>query len=80
MIVPKGFYCNGWHAGIKKDRNKKDFGFIFSENRANAAAVFTKNKFVGNPIIVGREHIKMESFNVLLLIPVIRMLQQAKKD
>jgi len=58
MIVPKGFYCNGWHAGIKKDKNKKDFGFIFSENRANAAAVFTRNKFVGNPIIVGREHIK----------------------
>jgi glutamate N-acetyltransferase/amino-acid N-acetyltransferase len=50
MIVPKGFYCNGWHAGIKKDKNKKDFGFIFSENRANAAAVFTRNKFVGNPI------------------------------
>lgn len=58
MKIPKGFYCNGWHAGIKKDQIKKDFGFIFSEKRSNAAALFTKNKFVGNPIIVGKENVK----------------------
>ncbi|GIX41624.1 MAG: arginine biosynthesis bifunctional protein ArgJ [Leptospiraceae bacterium] len=58
MKLPKGYFCNGWHSGIKKDINKKDFGFIFSEIQANAFCVFTRNKFVGNPIIVGREHIK----------------------
>ncbi len=57
MKVPEGFFLNGWHAGIKKNY-KKDFGFIFCESIANAAAVFTQNKFVGNPVIVGREHIK----------------------
>lgn len=57
MKVPKGFYLNGWHAGIKKN-SSRDFGFIFSDTISNAAAVFTQNKFVGNPVIVGREHIK----------------------
>ncbi|MCS7204077.1 MAG: bifunctional ornithine acetyltransferase/N-acetylglutamate synthase [Leptospiraceae bacterium] len=58
MELPKGFYANGWYAGIKKNTNSKDFGFIFSETLASASGVFTQNKFVGNPIIVGREHIK----------------------
>lgn len=55
--VPKNFFLNGWHSGIKPNQ-KKDFGFIFSEIECSAGAVFTKNQFVGNPIIVGREHIK----------------------
>lgn len=58
MNLPEGFFCDGWFAGIKSGPEKKDFGFLFSENVANASAVFTKNKFVGNPVIVGREHIK----------------------
>ncbi len=57
MKVPEGFYLNGWHAGIKKNSNR-DFGFIFSDTITNARAVFTQNKFVGNPVIVGREHIR----------------------
>lgn len=55
--VPKNFFLNGWHCGIKNNQ-KKDFGFIFSEIECSAGGVFTKNQFVGNPIIVGREHIK----------------------
>ncbi|MFN3605248.1 MAG: bifunctional ornithine acetyltransferase/N-acetylglutamate synthase [Leptonema sp. (in: bacteria)] len=57
ILMPKDFYINGWHAGIKPDQ-KKDFGFIFSEKLCSVGAVFTKNLFVGNPIIVGREHMK----------------------
>ncbi len=56
--VPRGYFCNGWFAGIKNNPEKKDFGFIYSETLANASAIFTKNKFIGNPIIVGKKHIK----------------------
>ncbi len=56
-MIPDGYFLNGWHSGIKKN-GSKDFGFIFSDKPANAYAVFTKNKFIGNPILVGKEHIK----------------------
>ncbi len=53
---PKGFLAAGWNAGIKDDT--LDFGVVLSERPASAAAIFTRNNFPGNPVIVGREHIK----------------------
>ncbi|MBI3395184.1 MAG: bifunctional ornithine acetyltransferase/N-acetylglutamate synthase, partial [Spirochaetia bacterium] len=55
-MSPKGFLASGWNVGIKDD--SLDFGVVFSREPAHAAAVFTKNNFPGNPVIVGREHIK----------------------
>ncbi|MBE7440474.1 MAG: bifunctional glutamate N-acetyltransferase/amino-acid acetyltransferase ArgJ [Spirochaetales bacterium] len=53
--LPSGFKAGGWNAGIKQGQN--DFGVILSEEPSPAHAVFTRNNFPGNPIIVGREHI-----------------------
>ncbi|MEQ8352799.1 MAG: bifunctional ornithine acetyltransferase/N-acetylglutamate synthase [Leptospiraceae bacterium] len=53
--VPSGYLACGWNAGIKD--NTLDFGCIHSSRPATAAAVFTRNQFPGNPVIVGREHI-----------------------
>ncbi len=53
----KGFKFKGIATGIKNN-GKKDFGIIFSEAPANAAALFTQNKVVAAPVILGRERIK----------------------
>ncbi len=54
--MPRGFLFSGVRCGIKKKR--KDLGIIISEEPANAAAVFTKNKFRAAPVIVSQEKIK----------------------
>ncbi|MBF0572765.1 MAG: bifunctional glutamate N-acetyltransferase/amino-acid acetyltransferase ArgJ, partial [Desulfamplus sp.] len=53
----KGFKFKGMAAGIKKD-GKKDLGLIFSTRPASAAALFTENRVVAAPVIMGRERIK----------------------
>ncbi|WP_050181863.1 bifunctional glutamate N-acetyltransferase/amino-acid acetyltransferase ArgJ [Domibacillus robiginosus] len=53
---PKGFSSCSINAGIKDET--LDFTIIYSEIRAAAAAMFTKNQFCGAPIVIGREHIK----------------------
>ncbi len=50
----KGFQFNGIAAGIKTN-GKKDLGIIYSERPASAAALFTTNKVVAAPVILGRE-------------------------
>lgn len=56
MNKPKGFKSYVTNVGIKNDT--EDFVVVLSEIPAAAAAVFTKNDFVGEPIKIGREHIK----------------------
>ncbi|MFH1152582.1 MAG: bifunctional glutamate N-acetyltransferase/amino-acid acetyltransferase ArgJ [Pseudomonadota bacterium] len=53
----KGFKFKGIHAGIKKD-GKYDLGIIFSEKPASAAALFTRNRVVAAPVVLGRERIQ----------------------
>lgn len=53
----KGFKFAGIHAGIKKN-NLKDLGLIYCEKPAIAAALFTRNKVVAAPVILGKEKIK----------------------
>ena len=50
----KGFQFAGIAAGIKTN-GKKDLGVIYSERPASAAALFTTNKVVAAPVILGRE-------------------------
>ncbi len=52
----KGFKCWGAHIGIKSKR--RDLALILSAVPANAAAVFTKNVVVAEPLKIDREHIK----------------------
>ncbi|HKK90573.1 MAG TPA: bifunctional glutamate N-acetyltransferase/amino-acid acetyltransferase ArgJ [Desulfobacteraceae bacterium] len=53
----KGFWFKGVASGIKKD-GKKDIGLICSEEAASAAALFTTNKVVAAPVVLGRERIR----------------------
>ncbi len=52
---PQGFLALAKNVGIK-DRTL-DLTVIYSTVRAHAAAMFTRNRFPGAPVIVGRKHI-----------------------
>ena len=57
VCAAKGFTANGLHCGIRKNHNKKDLAMIFSEVKANAAAVYTTNLVKGAPLIVTKRHL-----------------------
>ena len=52
---PQGFLSCAKNVGIKDDT--LDLTVIYSTARARAAAMFTRNRFPGAPVIVVREHI-----------------------
>ncbi|HEX7230045.1 MAG TPA: bifunctional glutamate N-acetyltransferase/amino-acid acetyltransferase ArgJ [Candidatus Binatia bacterium] len=52
---PQGFLSLAKNIGIKD--STLDLAVIYSSVRARAAAVFTRNRFPGAPVIVGRKHI-----------------------
>lgn len=52
----RGFRFWGAHTGVKSKR--RDLGLIFSEKPASAAAVFTRNVVVAEPVKISREHVK----------------------
>lgn len=51
----KGFTCWGAHTGVKSMR--RDLAIIFSEVPASAAATFTLNKVVAEPVKLSKRHI-----------------------
>ena len=53
----KGFKFAGIPAGIKKN-GRKDLGLIYCEQPAVVAALFTRNKVVAAPVLLGKEKIK----------------------
>jgi glutamate N-acetyltransferase / amino-acid N-acetyltransferase len=55
FVQPKGFLSLAKNVGIKDET--LDLTVIYSEKRARAAAVFTRSRFPGAPVIVGREHV-----------------------
>ncbi len=57
VCAAKGFLASGIHAGIRKNKIKKDLSLIFSQTEANAAAVYTTNKVKGAPLTVTKENI-----------------------
>jgi glutamate N-acetyltransferase/amino-acid N-acetyltransferase len=56
MKLPKGFLASGIRAGIRKKR--PDLGLIVVPDGANAAAVFTKNRFQAAPVVLSRNALK----------------------
>jgi glutamate N-acetyltransferase/amino-acid N-acetyltransferase len=52
---PQGFLSLAKNVGIKDDT--LDLTVIYSTVRARAAAMFTRNRFPGAPVIVGKKHI-----------------------
>lgn len=57
ITAPKGFSASGVACGIK-DSKSLDMGLLVADEACPAAAVFTKNRFCGAPVIVGREHLR----------------------
>ena len=57
VCAAKGFAANGLNCGLNPDRNKNDVCMVYSENVCNTAAVYTKNKVKGAPILVTRQHL-----------------------
>ena len=57
VCAAKGFKANGVHCGIRKNRTKKDLALIFSEKKATAAAVYTRNLVKGAPLTVTKNNI-----------------------
>lgn len=62
----KGFKFAGICAGIKKNGGK-DLGLIYCEKPASAAALFTRNKVMAAPVILGKEKIKNGSCQAVLV-------------
>lgn len=64
-ILPKGFQCAGKNAGLKETH--EDLAVFFTEKIAAAAGVFTRNKFPGAPVILGREIIKHQALHAIVI-------------
>ena len=58
VCAAKGFYANGIHCGIRKNKTKRDLSLIFSEKQASAAAVYTTNLVKGAPLVVTKKHLE----------------------
>src|SRR5215218_7851367 len=57
LLSPRGFRATGVYAGIKT-KNAPDVGLLVCEGPVPAAAaVFTTNKVVAAPVVVGRRHL-----------------------
>lgn len=57
VCAATGFKAGGVHCGIRKNRTKKDLALIYSDVKANAAAVYTTNLVKGAPLTVTKSHI-----------------------
>ncbi|MDF2654110.1 MAG: bifunctional ornithine acetyltransferase/N-acetylglutamate synthase [Bacillota bacterium] len=57
ICAPKGFQASGVHCGIRNNTSKNDLSLIVSDVMCSAAAVYTKNKVKGAPLLVTKEHL-----------------------
>ena len=60
VCAAKGFFANGIHCGIRKNKIKKDLALIVSEVKCNAAGVYTSNLVKGAPITVTKQHLSTD--------------------
>lgn len=58
VTAPKGFRAGGVHCGIRPNTKKADLAMIASDVPCAAAAVFTRNRVKGAPILVTKENLK----------------------
>lgn len=57
ICAPKGFQASGVHCGIRGNTSKNDLSLILSDVMCSAAAVYTKNKVKGAPLLITKEHL-----------------------
>lgn len=58
VCAAKGFVANGLNCGLNPNPDKNDLCAIYTETKANAAAVYTRNKVKGAPILVTRKNLE----------------------
>ncbi len=58
VCAAKGFTAAGMHAGMRKNKTKKDLALIVSDTPACTASCYTQNLVKGAPIWVSKEHSK----------------------
>lgn len=58
ITAPLGFRAGAAAAGIKKKAGALDVAVLVADQVCAGAAVFTKNRFCGAPVTVGREHVR----------------------
>ncbi len=68
FLLPSGFQFAAVKAGLKPS-GKPDFAIAVADKPVSAAAMFTGNRIVAAPIIVGREHLQ-ESSGVVRVVAV----------
>jgi glutamate N-acetyltransferase/amino-acid N-acetyltransferase len=66
ITAPTGFRAGSAAAGIKTG-GELDVGVLAADRSSGAAAVFTRNRFCGAPIIVGREHIRRGALRAIVV-------------
>ena len=65
FLQPQGFLSLAKNVGIKDDT--LDLTVIYSTARARAAAVFTRNRFPGAPVIVGRKRLDAPTLGAVVV-------------
>lgn len=56
VCASAGFLASGIHAGIRKNKTKKDLALIYSEVPCVVANVYTTNVVCGSPIVITKKH------------------------
>jgi len=64
--APAGFLLSGVRAGIRKKR--PDLALIVAEDGANAAAVFTKNRFLAAPVVLSKRALSRSAGRVKAVV------------
>lgn len=57
VTAPQGFKASGLHAGIRRNKTKKDVALILADSLCNAAAVYTANIVKSAPIYVTKRNL-----------------------
>jgi glutamate N-acetyltransferase/amino-acid N-acetyltransferase len=65
--LPKGFRAAGVRAGIRK-KPGDDVALLVAEGGANAAALFTTNRFQAAPVVLGKSDLKASSGRVRAVV------------
>jgi glutamate N-acetyltransferase / amino-acid N-acetyltransferase len=66
FLLPSGFQFAAVKAGLKPS-GKPDFAIAVADEGASAAAMFTSNRVVAAPIIVGRKHLQQSQGRVKVI-------------
>ena len=66
MRLPKGFLASGVRAGLRKRR--PDLGLIVCDPVANAAAVYTKNRFQAAPVLLSKSAMRKSGGRVKAVV------------